>query len=243
MSDVIEMSPIGVIHSAFDEKFGIPRQPGLTQSLTATVELLPPYGSPEAVRGLEGCSHIWLLFLFSATAEQGWKPLVRPPRLGGNKRLGVFASRSPFRPNPIGLSPVRLLGVREQNGRILLDVSGADLLDGTPILDIKPYLPYSDVIADAQFDLADRIEKLTLPLHWSAAAQAACDAYSQRLGQPLATQIGELLTYDPRPAYQRDPERVYGLALHGLNIRFRITTVAIDILSISEAEPATPIAE
>jgi tRNA-Thr(GGU) m(6)t(6)A37 methyltransferase TsaA len=229
------MQPIGVIHSAFDEKFGIPRQPGLTDSLRATIELHAPYGSAEAVRGLEQASHIWLIFLFSATAAQGWKPTVRPPRLGGNKRLGVFASRSPFRPNPIGLSPVRLLGIRSEQGRVLLDVSGADLLDGTPILDIKPYLPYADAIADAHFGLAEQIETLDLPVHWEAQAQAAVTRYGTQLNEPLQAQIEEVLRCDPRPAYQRDPQRVYGISLHRLNVRFRIGTAAIEVLSLTPA--------
>lgn len=235
MSTPITFEPIGVIHSAFDEKFGIPRQPGLTPSLSATVELYPPFASPEAVRGLEQASHIWLIFLFSATADQGWKPLVRPPRLGGNRRLGVFASRSPFRPNPIGLSPVQLRGVRQQGDRILLDVIGADLLDGTPILDIKPYLPYADALPDAQFALADRIERLSQPLQWSDAAEQAVNEFSQAQGEPLAKQIEELLRCDPRPAYQRDPHREYGVSLHQLNIRFRISDQAIDVISVTPA--------
>ncbi|TCK03078.1 tRNA (N6-threonylcarbamoyladenosine(37)-N6)-methyltransferase TrmO [Marinobacterium mangrovicola] len=231
----MNFEPIGVIHSAFDEKFGIPRQPGLTPSLNATIEILPPFASPEAVRGLEQASHIWLIFLFSATAEQGWKPLVRPPRLGGNRRLGVFASRSPFRPNPIGLSPVQLTGIRQQGDSILLDVVGADLLDGTPILDIKPYLPYADSIPEAHFALAEKIETLELPIHWSEQAEQAVNEQSQLKNQPLATQIEELLRCDPRPAYQRDPEREYGVSLHQLNIRFRISETAIEVLRITVA--------
>lgn len=236
MENGINMHPIGIIHSAFNEKFGIPRQPGLTASLPATIELLPPYGTAEAVQGLEECSHIWLVFLFSATADQGWKPRVRPPRLGGNKRLGVFATRSPFRPNPIGLSPVELTGIRIEDNRVLLDVNGADLLDGTPILDIKPYLPYADVIPDAHFGLAESIEKLTLPIHWSEEASKALIQESARLNQPLSQQIEEILRCDPRPAYQRDPERIYGITLHGLNIRFRITGETIEVLELSAAK-------
>ncbi len=239
MSTPITFEPIGVIHSAFDEKFGIPRQPGLTPSLSATVELYPPFASPEAVRGLEQASHIWLIFLFSATAKQGWKPLVRPPRLGGNKRLGVFASRSPFRPNPIGLSPVELKSIRQEGDKILLDVVGADLLDGTPILDIKPYLPYADALPDAHFALAERIETLDLPVLWSEQAETTLEQQSELSGQPLAKQIEELLRCDPRPAYQRDPEREYGVSLHQLNIRFRISDDAIEVLSvIPTAKPA-----
>ena len=229
----MNFEPIGVIHSAFDEKFGIPRQPGLTPSLNATVEIRPPFASPDAVRGLEQASHIWLIFLFSATAKQGWKPLVRPPRLGGNKRLGVFASRSPFRPNPIGLSPVQLTGIRQQGDSILLDVVGADLLDGTPILDIKPYLPYADIIPDAHFALAEKIDTLDLPIHWSEQAEQAIKEQSLLKSLPLATQIEELLRCDPRPAYQRDPEREYGVSLHQLNIRFRISDEMIEVLSIT----------
>ncbi|MBR9883654.1 MAG: tRNA (N6-threonylcarbamoyladenosine(37)-N6)-methyltransferase TrmO [Oceanospirillales bacterium] len=228
------MQPIGVIHSAFSEKFGIPRQPGLAESLSATIELYPEFGSPESVRGLEEASHIWLIFLFSATADQGWKPMVRPPRLGGNKRLGVFASRSPFRPNPIGLSPVELIAIRQEGNRVLLDVRGADLLDGTPILDIKPYLPYSDALPDAHFALAEKIETLDLPVHWLETARDKLALYSQRLNQPLEQQIEEVLRCDPRPAYQRDPERVYGIALHNINIRFRITDTEIEVQDLTE---------
>ena len=228
------MQPIGIIHSAFDQKFGIPRQPGLALSVSASIELLPPFASPEAVRGLEQASHIWLIFLFSATADQGWKPTVRPPRMGGNKRLGVFASRSPFRPNPIGLSPVELVAIRNEQGRILLDVRGADLLDGTPILDIKPYLPYSDALPEARFEVAERIETLDLPVHWQPEAQAAVNGYSQALGEPLQQQIEEVLRCDPRPAYQRDPQRIYGISLHRINIRFRITEAQIEVLDLNQ---------
>lgn len=232
------MQPIGVIHSAFDEKFGIPRQPGLTRSVTATIELLPPFATPEAVRGLEQASHVWLIFLFSATAAQGWKPTVRPPRLGGNKRLGVFASRSPFRPNPIGLSPVELIAIRNEQGGVQLDVRGADLLDGTPILDIKPYLPYADAIPSAHFGLAEQIETLDLPVRWEEDAQRAARQYSQQLGEPLTEQIEEVLRCDPRPAYQRDPKRIYGISLHQLNIRFRISDTEIEVLSLIAAGQA-----
>lgn len=227
------MQPIGFIHSPFDEKFGIPRQPGLV-SIRAEVELVPPYACADAVRGLEQCSHIWLLFLFSATAGQGWHPTVRPPRLGGNQRLGVFATRSPFRPNPIGLSCVRLTGIDTRGDRVRLQIEGADLLNGTPILDIKPYLPYSDRLEDAEFGLASAIERLPLPLVFSPEAAAACAEQAQRLRQPLARQIEEILQCDPRPAYRKgDGERVYGISLYGLNIRFRIGASQIEVLTIT----------
>lgn len=228
------LTPIGFIHSPFDEKFGIPRQPGLA-SVRARIELIPPFSSPESVRGLEHCSHIWLLFLFSATADQGWSPTVRPPRLGGNQRLGVFATRSPFRPNPIGLSPVRLLGTEQKGDRLWLEVEGADLLNGTPILDIKPYLPYADSLPDAEFSLAERIERLDLPVHFSPEAEQACARHAARLEQPLARQISEILLCDPRPAYRKgDGSREYGISLYGLNIRFRITAEQIQVNTITE---------
>ncbi|GAA0701910.1 tRNA (N6-threonylcarbamoyladenosine(37)-N6)-methyltransferase TrmO [Marinobacterium maritimum] len=232
------MTPIGYIHSPFDEKFGIPRQPGLA-SIRAEIELVPPFASADAVRGLEHCSHIWLVFLFSATADQGWSPTVRPPRLGGNQRLGVFATRSPFRPNPIGLSCVRLTSIRCEGDSIRLEVEGADLLNGTPILDIKPYLPYSDSLPDAEFALASKIERLQQPVVFSPEAEQTCTALSQQLNQPLARQIAEILSCDPRPAYKKgDSERIYGVSLYGQNIRFRISDEQIEVISITPVSEA-----
>ncbi|MBA4501451.1 tRNA (N6-threonylcarbamoyladenosine(37)-N6)-methyltransferase TrmO [Marinobacterium sp. 3-1745] len=226
------MQAIGYIHSPFDEKFGIPRQPGLA-SVRASIELVPPYANADAVRGLEHCTHIWLVFLFSATADKGWSPTVRPPRLGGNQRLGVFATRSPFRPNPIGLSCVRLTGIHCKGDSVRLEVEGADLLNGTPVLDIKPYLPYSDSLPDAEFALATHIERLQLPVIFSPEAERACHTLGQRLNQPLVRQITEILCCDPRPAYQKgDSERIYGISLYGQNIRFTISDAQIDVLSI-----------
>ncbi|MFC6669649.1 tRNA (N6-threonylcarbamoyladenosine(37)-N6)-methyltransferase TrmO [Marinobacterium aestuariivivens] len=231
--NAIEFEPIGVIHSGYKEKFGIPRQPGLVHSITATLELLPPYGSREAVRGLEMASHIWLLFLFSECVGKGWKPTVRPPRLGGNQRLGVFATRSPFRPNPIGLSPVRLEAIRFERDRVLLDISGADLLDQTPVFDIKPYLPYSDRIDAASFELAEQIELLDLPVLFRPDAGRFCEEYSRQRREPLRRQIEELLRCDPRPAYQKQQSgREYGIRLHDLNIRWRMTPEQIEVLEI-----------
>ncbi len=229
----IEFQPIGLIHSGYKEKFGIPRQPGLVHSVGATLELLPPYGNRESVRGLEMASHIWLLFLFSECVDKGWSPTVRPPRLGGNQRIGVFATRSPFRPNPIGLSPVRLDGIRFEGDRVLLDISGADLLDQTPVFDIKPYLPYSDRIDSATFELAERIELLDLPVHFSEQAEHLCSDYECRRQEPLRHQIEDLLRCDPRPAYQKkQADRVYGIRLHDLNIRWSIDQNQIRVLEI-----------
>ncbi len=231
----IELQPIGVIHSGYKEKFGIPRQPGLAQSMRSTIELLPPFGTPEAVRGLEQCSHIWLIFIFSACADKGWSPTVRPPRLGGNERLGVFASRSPFRPNPLGLSPVKLDGIRTQNGAVLLDVSGADLLDQTPIIDIKPYLPYADIIPGAEFGLASQIDRLELPVECSAQINGCLQQHQQRLGEPLLQQLTEILQCDPRPAYHKGKgsAREYGIKLHDLNIRWQVCSDHIRLLAIT----------
>lgn len=235
MNSTITFEPIAIIHSGYKEKFGIPRQPGLAGSMTATIELLPPCNSPDAVRGLEQCSHIWLLFIFSACVDKGWSPLVRPPRLGGNEKLGVLASRSPFRPNPVGLSPVKLEAIRIEEGKVFLDVSGADLLDQTPIIDIKPYLPYSDIITDASFDLAGQIETLDLPVTFSTDAEIALQQHTARLNQPLQQQIEEVLLCDPRPAYHKNkPEqREYGIRLYDLNIRWVINESSVQVNGIS----------
>ncbi len=234
MTAELSLKAIAVIHSGFKEKFGIPRQPGLAKSMTATIELLPEFSSAEAVRGLEACSHIWLVFVFSACVDKGWSPSVRPPRLGGNQKLGVLASRSPFRPNPIGLSPVKLEAIRIENNAVYLDVSGADLLDQTPILDIKPYLPYSDIIEDASFDLATEAEILDLEVTYAAGIHTLLKHHAERLNLPLQHQIEEILRCDPRPAYhkKKQAERVYGIKLHDLDIRWTISSEHIQVTEI-----------
>ena len=237
MQDAYTFKPVAVVSSPYKEKFGIPRQPGLAETVVSTLSLQPEYSTPEIVRGLEGCSHIWLVFIFSECVDKGWKPTVRPPRLGGNKRLGVFSTRSPYRPNPIGLSPVKLLDIKTQEGSVELLISGADLLDGTPILDIKPYLPYSDIIPEATFPLADNIQLLEQTLFFSESALTALTTEEKRLQQPLKSQITELLKCDPRPAYKKnDSDKAYGVRLHDLNIRFRITDehIYVDAIEISE---------
>ncbi|WP_415905187.1 tRNA (N6-threonylcarbamoyladenosine(37)-N6)-methyltransferase TrmO [Neptuniibacter sp. QD48_55] len=234
MPSTYSIAPIAVIRSPYKEKFGIPRQPNLAKSVTARVEILEEFSSDEIVRGLENCSHIWLVFLFSECIDKGWKPTVRPPRLGGNKRLGVFATRSPFRPNPIGLSPVRLVSIEKTSNSIELVISGADLLDGTPVIDIKPYLPYSDIISDAEYPMADQITLLSQPVIFSEQAQQEISASEIRLQQPLKQQLSELLQCDPRPAYKKnDAEKNYGIKLHDLNVRFRITDQEITVDSIT----------
>lgn len=220
---------IARIRSDFHTKFGIPRQSGLVESLQAEVIFEPAYRSAEAVRGLEDFSHIWLLWQFSQAVRDSWSPTVRPPRLGGNRRLGVFASRSPFRPNPIGLSCVRLEGVELGGGQgPILHVRGADLLDGTPIYDIKPYIPYADAHPEAAGGFTDTAVRRRLTVD--------CPGHLLRLAPEAKRQaLLGILAEDPRPSYQDDPQRVYGLAFAGTDVRF---TVSGDTLTVVEIVPA-----
>lgn len=230
------MKPIGIIHSCFREKFGIPRQSGLVSEARATLELLPPYHLPEAVRGLEGFSHLWLIFAFHGIPAGHWQPTVRPPRLGGHQRLGVFATRSPFRPNPIGLSAVRLEQIEIEQGRVVLHLAGVDLLDGTPVLDIKPYLPYADCIPEATGGFAPEAPETALIVAFSPSAEAFCAAWPEGDLPALITQI---LRQDPRPAYGRDraaPQR-YGMKLYNFDLRWEICG---DTASVIEITPLAP---
>lgn len=238
MNDTYTITPVATVISPYKEKFGIPRQPGLATSLESRIRLLPGFDNEEVVRGLKNCSHIWLLFIFSECVDKGWNPLVRPPRLGGNKRMGVFSTRSPFRPNPIGLSPVKLIAIESDDNHLELIVSGADLMNGTPIIDIKPYLPYSDAIPEAECSFAENISFLEQPIQYSDQAKAALTQAQARLQQPLKLQISELLKCDPRPAYKKnDSEKSYGVRLHDLNIRFRIAddTIYVDSITVEQS--------
>ena len=222
-----EIQPVAYIRTDFKEKFGIPRQSGRAPSLTAEIVFLPPYQTPDALRGLDGFSHIWLLFDFSQARHDGFCATVRPPRLGGNARVGVFASRSPFRPNSIGLSCVKLLGIKrtEKDGDILL-VSGADLLDGTPIYDIKPYLPHADCIQDATGGYAD--DKAGYKL------QVDCpQALLEKIPFNKRNGLIECLADDPRPSYQDDPTRAYGMRFGEWNIRFTVEKEVLRVCEIS----------
>lgn len=225
----MSMAPIAYISSDFPAKFGIPRQAGLVPDLVARVIFEPRFRNPDAIRGIEEFSHIWLIWQFSAAIRDGWKPTVRPPRLGGEERLGVFATRSPFRPNPIGLSSVRLLGVESDPdlGPVLL-VAGADLMNGTPILDIKPYIA-ADIHTDAEFGFTNRNQnyRLTVEIPNELLAQ---------IPEELRAGLFGVLAEDPRPAYQDDPDRLYGMSFAGLNVRFR---VADRVLSVCEIESST----
>ncbi|MDD6188624.1 MAG: tRNA (N6-threonylcarbamoyladenosine(37)-N6)-methyltransferase TrmO [Clostridiales bacterium] len=207
---------IARIHSDFDEKFGIPRQSGLAQSLKATVVFEPEFRSPEAVRGLEGYSHIWLIWQFSEAVREEWSPTVRPPRLGGNTRMGVFATRSPFRPNSIGLSSVKLdrVELHPELGPVL-HVSGADLLNGTPIYDVKPYVKYADSHPEAECGFADSAGERILEVDFP---EDLLDSVPEDKREALT----EVLAHDPRPSYQNDSERIYGMSFAGMNVKFTV---------------------
>ena len=219
---------IARIHTDLPEKFGVPRQSGLVPQLRGTIVLEPAYRNPDALRGLEGFSHLWLIFQFHRAVREGWSPTVRPPRLGGNRRMGVFATRSPFRPNNLGLSCVKLEGVRldEKLGPVI-DVSGADLVDGTPILDIKPYLPYADCHPEATRGFTDPLDGQTL--------QVNCDpALLSNLTEEQKAGLMGVLACDPRPRYQEDPDRVYGLAFAGKNVKFTVRDGVLTVVAVED---------
>jgi len=230
----ILLQPVAVVRSPFEERFGIPRQPGLVPSAIGEVLLLDPYDDPAMLQGLAGFSHIWLTFQFDRCVEQGWRPKVRPPRLGGNEEVGVWASRSPFRPNFLGLSVVRLLEVVE-HPEPLLRVSGIDLLNGTPILDIKPYLPYADAIADADGGFAAAAPSVRLRISFSA--QAEDDLAGLANAEEMRSLLMGVLALDPRPAYRQgaEPKRIYGMRLAGLNVRWRVVEAGVEVCDIKPA--------
>ena len=226
MSENIPLRIIAHIHSDFPTKFGIPRQSGLIHELKAAVVFEPEYRNPDALRGLEGYTHIWLIWQFSETARQGWSPTVRPPRLGGNTRMGVFASRSPFRPNPVGLSSVRLERIELQSpfGPIL-HVAGADLMDNTPIYDIKPDLPYVDSHPDAAGGFA-------LQSHEGFLQVNVPSGLLERIPPDRRDALLAVLAQDPRPAYQNTPDRVYGMEYAGFEIRFTVSGHTLTVCEI-----------
>lgn len=222
VTETFKLNVIGYIRSGFREKFGIPRQPGLVNSMESVVEMLPAYSQPDAYRALQDFSHIWVIFVFHQSLGKDWHNTVRPPRLGGNARVGVFASRSPFRPSPIGISAVELLDIEFAEGHCRLHIRGADIMDGTPVLDIKPYIPYSDSLnASSGYAVAPGP---TMQVEFSDEARRQVSEEGQRLGQPLENIIHEVLSLDPRPAYQADTgvEAEYGIRLFDFNIRFRV---------------------
>lgn len=226
----LELKQIAHICSPFPTKFGIPRQSGLVDALRATVVFEPEFRNADALRGLEGFSHLWLIWEFSEARRDGWSPTVRPPRLGGNARMGVFATRSPFRPNPLGLSCVRLEGIRHDAALgAVLDVSGADLMDGTPIYDVKPYLPYADCKPEAVGGFAASGEGRLLTVRADETLLA---------GLPARTREALLgvLAHDPRPSYQNDPDRVYGMAFGGCEVRFSVDGETLTVRSVAPSQ-------
>jgi tRNA-Thr(GGU) m(6)t(6)A37 methyltransferase TsaA len=236
-AQAIRLQPVAVVRSPFEEKFGIPRQAGLAPSARGEVRFLEGYRDPAMLAGLQGFSHVWLTFLFDRCVEQGWRAKVRPPRLGGNREVGVWASRSPFRPNFLGLSAVRLLEVVIAP-EPLLRVAGLDLLDGTPVLDIKPYLPYSDAIGDASGGFAPEAPDARLPVRFSAAAERDLAALPD--GAAMRALIVEVLALDPRPAYRQgaEPERIYGMRLAGRDLRWVVDADGVEVRALRPLERA-----
>ena len=220
------MKVIAHIHTDFPTKFGIPRQSGIIASLQGRIVFEPEYRNPEAVRGLEDFSYIWLLWEFSKAVRDTWSPTVRPPRLGGNVRKGVFATRSPFRPNPIGLSSVRLekVDIDPKFGPVLY-VSGVDLMDGTPIYDIKPYITYTDSHPDAVSGFASTPAEYLLEVDFP-------DTLLQKVPESQRESLVEVLAHDPRPQYQDDPERVYGMAFGGMEVKFKVEGIQLTVLEV-----------
>ena len=225
---MITIEPIARIKSDFSTKFGIPRQSGLVSDLQATIVFEPQYRTPDALRGMEDFSHLWLIWQFSENVRTQWSPTVRPPRLGGNTRLGVFATRSPFRPNNLGLSCVKLIGLEQtQEFGTVIHVAGADLMDGTPIFDIKPYIPYSDCQPDALGGFTDATPRETLQV------VIAPELLNMLPESKRQAAVG-VLSQDPRPSYQKDPQRIYGLPFGGFDIRFRVEENILTVIEIKE---------
>jgi tRNA-Thr(GGU) m(6)t(6)A37 methyltransferase TsaA len=219
----IEVEAIGIIHTPYKQKFAIPRQPGLAKDGVGVISFSQNYADVNCLRGIEAFSHLWLIFQFHQTASRGWSPLVRPPRLGGNDKMGVFATRSTFRPNNLGLSVVEFDSLKVVSGKPELIVRGVDLLDGTPILDIKPYIPYADAIADATAGFAQQNPPADMKVEFSALAHSQLDTF-QAPYPKLVQLISQVLAQDPRPAYKKseDDSRVYGMSLYELNIRWQV---------------------
>ena len=224
----IEMQIIARMKSDFPTKFGIPRQSGLVDSLRSTIIFEPQFRNTDALRGLEDYSHLWLIWQFSEAVRSEWSPTVRPPRLGGNTRMGVFATRSPFRPNAIGLSSVKLLDLEEtKNHGTVIHVAGADLMDGTPILDIKPYIPYSDAHFDATGGFTDHADNFLL--------QVQCNQDLLKIvPRDKQNALLDVLSHDPRPTYQKDSDRIYGLDFAGYNVRFTINSGVLQVIQIKK---------
>ena len=224
----VTIKPVARMQSDFSTKFGIPRQSGLVQELRSTIVFEPEYRNDDALRGIEDFSHLWIIWQFSEAVREGWSPTVRPPRLGGNTRMGVFATRSPFRPNNLGLSCVKLLGVEPtaEHGTVL-HVGGADLMDGTPIFDIKPYIPYSDSHPDAVGGFTDTAGAFLLEVDFP-------DDLLSKLPEDKRDAAEGVLSHDPRPSYQRKPGRIYGLTFAGFDIRFTVEENTLTVVEVNK---------
>lgn len=226
MDGELLLKPIARIKNDYTEKFGVPRQSGLISEVKSLIVFEPEYRVEDALRGIESFTHLWLIWGFSKAVRSDWSPTVRPPRLGGNRRMGVFATRSPFRPNALALSAVELRGIEhsDEYGAMLV-VMGADLMDGTPIYDIKPYLPYADCIPGATGGYTDELGALTVKVEFPAELFSA-------VPEEKRDALISVLSHDPRPSYQNDPDRVYGMAFGGLNIRFRVADGVLTVLAV-----------
>ncbi|GAA3895872.1 MULTISPECIES: tRNA (N6-threonylcarbamoyladenosine(37)-N6)-methyltransferase TrmO [Gibbsiella] len=224
---------IGTIRSPYKEKFAVPRQPGLVEDGGGELVLLPPYNQAEAVRGLDDFSHLWLMFVFHQTMAGGWRPTVRPPRLGGNARMGVFATRSTFRPNPLGMSLVELKGIRAQGGNVVLELGSLDLVDGTPVIDIKPYLPFAESQPQARAGFAQEAPAGDMPVYFSPQAEQHLQLHQRRYPQ-LRRFITQVLAQDPRPAYRKNEtaEREYAVWLLDFNVRWRVVDRQTEVLAL-----------
>ena len=223
----VTINMIARMRSDFPTKFGIPRQPHLVEELHSTIVFEPEYRNTDALRGIEGFSHLWVIWQFSEAVRSGWSPTVRPPRLGGNTRMGVFATRSPFRPNNLGLSCVKLLGVEmTKDLGPVIHVSGADLMDGTPIFDIKPYIPYADAHPEALGGFTDTAGEFTLHVDFP-------EELLEKLPEGKRSAAIGVLSHDPRPSYQRKPDRVYGLTFAGHDIRFQVSEDCLTVLEVN----------
>jgi tRNA (adenine37-N6)-methyltransferase len=236
--EAFSFQPIGVIRSCYKQKFGIPRQSGLVTAATATLKLHAPYDCPEALAELEGFSHIWLVFVFHQAIRENWKATVRPPRLGGNQRIGVFASRSPFRPNPVGLSAVALEGIDCHDGHCSLRLRGADLVDGTPVLDIKPYVPYADALPDALGGYASQPPVTELLVVFSDKALQQCTEWQSAERPDLRLLIEQMLNADPRPAYCAGSEKTqqFAMRVYDLDVQWQVTGLHIEVIKLVALE-------
>ncbi|QSW36219.1 MULTISPECIES: tRNA (N6-threonylcarbamoyladenosine(37)-N6)-methyltransferase TrmO [Leclercia] len=228
-----QFEQIGVIRSPYKEKFAVPRQPGLVKSGGGELHLIAPYNQADAVRGLEAFSHLWVLFIFHQTMEGGWRPTVRPPRLGGNARMGVFATRSTFRPNPVGMSLVELNGIRCQKDQVILELGGLDLVDGTPVVDIKPYLPFAEALPDARASYAQQAPQADMPVYFTDALAAELVHLEKRYPR-LREFIVDVLAQDPRPAYRKEEDagKAYAVWLLDFNVRWRVTDSGFEVFAL-----------